>query len=135
MADPAIVADALLVAAQQLSVGTPPMKFSLPDIRFVPESDANGSVVPYFEVMLFFNAPKWEGVTDGQVDQGLLQITVVVPARAGIIKPLNAASAVRAAFPKGRKIGPATVDRAPWQATPIYEASQTRVPVTISWSA
>lgn len=134
MADPAVVAGLLLARCETLSVGSPKMPVAMPDVAFSPPADGC-----YLRVDLFSNAPFWEGLTTGRVDQGLLQITVVWPKGKGVIKPRQAAAQVMAHFPKGLKLfGPATrvtVNREPWAASPILEDTETLTPITISWTA
>jgi hypothetical protein len=139
MADPADVAAALLARCASLTHGSPVMPVALPDKAFTPPKKANGDARPYFRVDLFRNAPFWEGLASGRVDQGLLQITVVWPKQQGIVKSSAAAAAVAAHFPKGlRLVGQTSVVRVtgePWAATPVLNDKTTDTPVTIPWRA
>lgn len=134
MADPAVVAGLLLARCETLNVGSPKMPVAMPDVAFSPPADGR-----YLRVDLFSNAPFWEGLTTGRVDQGLLQITIVWPKGKGIVAHRRAAAQVMAHFPKGLKLfGPATrvtVNREPWVASPILDDSETLTPITISWTA
>lgn len=134
MADPSKVAALLLARAETLSVGSPALPKAMPDVAFTPP--ANGQ---YLRVSLFTNAPAWEGLSSGRMDQGLLQITVVWPKNRGVIKPREAAQAVMAHFPKGLILMGGGVrvkiNRQPWAASPILEDTETLTPVTVSWVA
>lgn len=134
MADFAVVAGMLLTRCETLNVGTPKVPVAMPDVTFTPPADGR-----YLRVDLFSNAPFWEGLASGRIDQGLLQVTVVWPKGKGLIVQRRAAAQVMAHFPKGLKLfGPATrvtVNREPWAASPIKGDISTETPVTISWTA
>lgn len=134
MADPAVVAALLLARCETLNVGTPKMPVSMPDVAFTPPADGR-----YLRVDLFTNAPFWEGLASGRVDQGLLQVTVVWPKGKGLIVQRRAAKEVMDHFAKGLKLfGLATcvtIHREPWAASPIKGDVSTETPVTISWTA
>lgn len=134
MASPDLIADALLARCATLSIGSPALPIAYPDKPFKPAVDAPDG--KYVEVALFFNRPAWEGVASGKVDQGLLQITVVWPRNAGVIKPLEAVAEVMAHFPKALALSNGVkVSAEPYAASPIIEGSETRIPVTIPWMA
>lgn len=139
MADPAIVAELLLARCETLNVGAPKMPVAMPDVTFAPPVDSKGSPAPYLRVDLFSNAPFWEGLSSGRIDQGLLQIAVVWPKGKGLIVQRHAAKQVMDHFAKGLKLfGPATrvsINREPWAAAPIKGDVSTETPVTISWTA
>lgn len=134
MADPAEVAKAILDRCATLNYGSPKMKIAMPDVAFKPETGK-----PYFRVDLFSNAPFWQGLTSGRIDQGLLQITVVWPKGQGVIKAKQAAKAVMNHFPKGLRLyGPGvrvSVSGEPWDATPLPGDTTTETPVTIPFRA
>lgn len=134
MALAADVAKALLDRVVTLSYGSPVMKKAMPDVAFSPE---NGK--PYFRVDIFRNAPFWQGLSSGKIDQGLMQITVVWPEGVGIIKASAAADAVMAHFPKGLRLYNGTarvkVSGEPWVSAPLMDAGWTDTPVTIPWTA
>lgn len=134
MADPAVVASLLLARCAPMETEGPTLPVAMPDVSFNPPSDGR-----YLRVDLFSNAPFWEGLTSGRIDQGLLQISIVWPKGQGIIAPRRAAKAVMDHFPKGlRLFGPATrvtVNREPWAASPIMDDSETLTPITIPWTA
>ncbi|MFN3858112.1 MAG: phage tail terminator-like protein [Caulobacter sp.] len=131
MADLAAVADALLTRCSSLAVGSPALTIAWPDVAFTPPASGK-----YLEVRVFFNRPRFEGLASGVLDQGLLQVTVVWPKGAGIIQPASAAEAVKAHFPKGLTLsGGVKVVAAPYAASPLIDQSETRIPVTITWTA
>lgn len=136
MASPDAIASALLARCATLSVDSPALPVAMPEVAFTPPADEEGERLPYLEVRDFTNAPYWEGLKSGRIDQGLLQITVVWPPRQGVIKPKAAAAAVMAHFPKGLRLSSGVrVNREPWAASPLSDDSEVRVPVTISWTA
>lgn len=134
MALAADVAKALLDRAATLTHGSPVMKKAMPDLSFTPDAGK-----PYFRIDLFRNAPFWQALNTGKIDQGLMQITVVWPEGQGIIKASSAADAVMAHFPKGLRLNSGTarvkVSGEPWAAAPLLDASWTETPVTIPWTA
>lgn len=139
MADPAVIAELLLARAALMATQGPALPVAMPDVAFQPPVDGQGGTLPYLRIDLFSNAPFWEGLASGRIDQGLLQVTVVWPEGEGIVVGRRAAADVMAHFPKGlRLFGPATrvsINKEPWAASPITEESETLTPITISWTA
>lgn len=94
---------------------------------------------PYLQVDLFFNRPRWEGLSEGVLDQGLMQVTVVWPKNQGLHGALGAAEAIRAHFAPPRVLRHGgtgvKISGQPWTASPLSEPSEVRVPVTIPWTA
>jgi len=137
MADPSEIADALLARAATLTVGSPALPISMPEVAFDPAADATDG--KYVEVQFQPNRPAWEGVSSGRQDQGLLQVTVVWPADRGLIGPLQHVQDVLDHFAKDTVMisGSAKVKvyAEPWAASPLTEASELRIPVTIPWKA
>lgn len=131
MADSAVVANLLLARCATLSAILP---VAMPDVTFSPPADGK-----YLRVGYFTNAPRWQGLSDGAVDQGLLQIDVVWPKGQGVVTHRRVVAQVEAAFPKGLRLYAAevcvTVNRKPWAASPIIEANRTLTPITVSWVA
>lgn len=131
------IADALLARAATLAVGSPPLPIAYPETEFDPAIEAIDG--KYLDIRDFTNAPRWEGMTSGRQDQGLLQITVVWPSGQGVIAPKEAAAAVMAYFPKGLRLFSGStkvkVSGEPWAAAPITEDDEVRIPVTIPWTA
>lgn len=136
MADPAEIAVALLARCETLSVGSPALPVQMPDVTSSAIPPADGK---YLAVSYFTNRPAWEGLSEGRMDQGLLQVSVVWPRQQGLVKPSQAASEVMGHFPKGLNLSSGstkvTIDREPFAASPILEADKTTIPVTISWKA
>lgn len=134
MADPAVVAELILARAASLSVGSPALPIAMPDVPFTPPT--NGK---YLRVSLFSNAPAWEGLASGRMDQGLLQVSVVWPKGKGLIKAREAAAKVMEHFPKGLTLSGdgvrVKINRQPWAASPIPDDIETLTPVTIPWVA
>lgn len=134
MADPAEIAEALLARCATLSVGSPALPVSYPDVPFAPPADGK-----YLAVSYFTNRPAWEGLAAGRMDQGLLQVSVVWPRHLGVVKPSQAVAEVMAHFAKGTVLSSGntkvTIDRQPWPASPLIEADKTTIPVTIQWNA
>lgn len=134
MPDPAEIARLLLARCANLSVGSPALPVAMPDVAFTPP--VNGK---YLRISLFSNAPAWQGLTAGRLDQGLLQITVVWPKGQGVIKAREAAAVVIGHFPKGLKLVNAGVqvriNREPWAGSPILDDSASLIAVTIPWVA
>tara|TARA_R110002051_G_scaffold230715_1_gene292715 strand:+ start:3035 stop:3433 length:399 start_codon:yes stop_codon:yes gene_type:complete len=131
MADPADIASALLARVATLSVGSPALPIAYPDRPFNPPADGK-----YLEASVFFNRPAWEGLTTGRMDQGLLQVTVVWPKGQGIPGPMRHAADVMAHFPKALTLtNGVKVSAQPYAASPILDGADTRIPITISWTA
>ena len=133
MADPAEIASSLLARCATLEVGSPALPIAYPEPASTFEPPADGK---YLEVSLFYNRPAWEGLSSGRMDQGLLQITVVWPKNMGLPGPLRHAAEVIDHFPKGQALADGVrVSGQPYAASPLIDASDVRVPVTIPWIA
>lgn len=127
------VAAALLERCSTLSVGSPALQVAYPEPTEVFTPPSSGQ---YLRVDLFLNAPLWQGLADGRLDQGILQIMVVWPKNRGLIDPLAAAEAVRSHFPKGQRLASGVkISRDPVIASPIPESNRVLIPVTIPWVA
>ena len=103
-------------------------------ISFTPPTDGR-----YLRVDLFRNAPFWEGLASGRMDQGLLQVTLIWPKHKGLIVQARAINQVMDHFPKGLTLhGSGTrvkINREPWAASPLMGDVSTETPITISWTA
>jgi hypothetical protein len=114
----------------------PQMPVALPEQapQFVPPADGK-----YLDVTFFPNVPRWEGITNGIMEQGLLQVMVVWPRALGIVAPGRKAELVKAHFPKSLVLLSGTtrvsISREPVAAQPLVEPDKVSVPVTISWTA
>lgn len=131
------VYDALMIKAGTLAIGSPPLPIDVPepDVVFTPPADGK-----YLSVTEFPNRPRWEGLSSGVLDQGLLQITVVWPKNAGLYAPKVVAGQVIAHFAKGTVMVSTggvkvRIVNEPWTASPLTEGSELRLPVTIPWQA
>lgn len=131
MADVDAIATALLARVATLSVGSPALPIAYPEIAFTPPADGK-----WLEVAIFYNQPKWQGLTSGRMDQGLLQVTVVWPKNLGVPAPLRHAQDVIDHFPKGLTLtGNVRVQGQPYASSPFVDAADVRVPITIPWAA
>lgn len=134
MSKAAEIPDALLTHLGTLEYGSPPLTIAMPDVAFNPSS-----VTSYFEAGYFRNAPVWEGLASGVLDQGLLVVSVVWPKGEGVIAMNEAAQAVVDHFPKGLTLKSGStgvkINREPVIASPLPEGDKTIVAVTISWTA
>lgn len=131
MADPDVIAAALLARCATLAVGSPALPIAYPDVTFTPPASGK-----YLAVSLFFNRPAWEGLKSGRLDQGILQVAVVWPKNQGVVKPMQAAKAVMAHFPKALELaGGVKISAQPYAVSPLLDDSETRIPITIPWTA
>lgn len=135
----AAVADimlALFARVETLDTGSPSLPIAFPEAgsTFKPPGDGK-----YIEVSFFSNRPAWEGLAEGRLDQGLLQLTVVWPKNKGLIAPGRIADAIVEHFPLALPMRQASanvrVTGQPWASSPLIELSEVRVPVTIPWTA
>lgn len=129
------IADALLARAETMAIGTPPYEIAMPGVAFTPVAD-----VPYLEVGFFTSPPLAEGLSAGVIDQGRLVVGVCWPKKIpGVVKPLEAAEAVKAHFPKGLQLKSGTtnvrVHKEPYAGAPITLPDRIVVPVTVPWTA
>lgn len=136
MAKYADIVLALLTRVSTLSTGSPTLPVAYPE-------DAGGFTPPtsgkYLDVAFFANRPRWEGLGDGRIDQGILQVTVVWPKSAGLIAPGQIADLIIAHFAAGTTMQSGTanvkVSGQPYAASPLSEATELRIPVSIPWVA
>lgn len=110
-----------------------------PEVTFEPEAGDDGQMKPFLRVDLFTNRPAWEGVAAGRLDQGILQLTVVWPAGAGIVQPTIIAGQILSNFPKAMRLSAndvrVKITAEPWIASPITESDRASYPITITWAA
>lgn len=134
MANPVVVATLIMDRCEEMQTEGPILPVAFPDRSFVPPADDR-----YLRCNLFENAPAWEGLSSGRMDQGLLQVDVVWPRGRGPIEIRQAVLDVMAHFPKGLTLFGASTrvrfHREPWFAAPIPEADVTVVPITVPWMA
>lgn len=130
------IPDALLAHVDTLEVLSPPLPIAQPDVGFDPATDADAEG-RYLEVGYFRNAPRWEGLSAGVVDQGLLVISVVWPKGQGVIGANEAAQAVADHFPKDLTLKSGStgvkINKEPVIGSPLPMGDKTIVAVTISW--
>lgn len=129
-----IYADLTVKAAAVATALSLPAAFT--DDNFEPPIDGNGMILPYLRFDFFNNAPFWEGIRQGRLDQGLSQVTLVVSRPHDRLAAYNYIDAIIAAYPKASVLpGDAKVkiQAMPWVASPIVEVDRTSYPVTVSW--
>lgn len=128
---------ALMARLTTLEVGSPALPIAYPDVTFDPATQATSG--KYLEAGFFRNAPAWEGLSEGVLDQGLLVVSVVYPKGSGVIQINAAAQAVADHFPKGLQLRSGAtgvkITREPVIASPLTEGDKTIVAVTIPWTA
>lgn len=129
--------DALLTRFGTLSIGSPALALSMPDIDFDPAVNAPDG--KYVEAKPFNNLPLWEGLSAGIIRQGLFVVGVVWPKGEGVIAPTLVAEQVAVHFPRGMKLRSGTtvvsIKLEPLVGSPLIEPDKTTVPITISWTA
>ena len=128
--------------------GTLKVALAAPNVAFTPPIAASdgpgvkkGDRLPYLVVTYMPNTADvfgYEG--DSDVDyQGMLQVSVFWPARAGIVKPLQVAAQIVTAFKPGTKIDAnglrIRVDQQPTVAPALTESDLVQIPVTVRWRA
>lgn len=132
MASSADVVQALLTRAENLPVG---VTVVLPEGTEAPEAPSAGHV----EVLFFSNQPLWSAVDTGKIDQGFLQVTVVWPRGDGLIRAHQTVDIVKDYFPKGLVLNEGSarvkISSDPWNAAPISDEHELRIPITIPWTA
>ena len=127
---------ALLTRVSTLSTGSPTLPVAYPEDAggFTPPTDGK-----YLDVAVFSNRPRFEGLNTGRVDQGILQVAVVWPKAKGLIQASQVADLIIAHFASGTvmRSGSANVKVSgqPYAASPISEATELRIPVSIPWTA
>lgn len=135
MSKASAIPDALLTHLGTLEIGSPALPIAMPDVEFNPASAPNG----YLEAGYFRNAPAWEGLAEGVLDQGLLVVSVVWPKGHGVVRMNEVAQQVADHFPKGLQLRSGStgvkINREPVIASPLTEGDKTIVAVTVSWVA
>lgn len=134
MSKAADIPDALLTRLGTLAVGSPALPIAMPDVGFDPSSSE-----AFLEARYFRNAPLWEGLAGGVVDQGLLVVSVMWPKGQGVIAMNEAAQKIADHFPKGLTLKSGStgvkLNKEPVIASPLTEGDKTIVAVSISWTA
>lgn len=133
--------DAVVALAQSLKVA-----LASPNVAFTPpiavadgQGFKKGDRLPYLVASYMPNTADVFGYEyDSDVDyQGMLQVSVFWPARAGIVKPLQVAAQIVAAFKPGTKIDASglriRIDQQPTVAPALTESDLVQIPVTVRW--
>ena len=108
---------------------------AIDDATFTPPY-ADGDLPPFLRFDFFNNAPFWQGITDGRVDQGLLQVNVIVPHGFDRAVAYGYTDQIIALYPKADRLPGdrmVKVQSESWVASPIVEPDRTTYPVTVSW--
>lgn len=131
----AAIYEALVWFVSQIVID-PVLKRSEPNVAFTPVVKT-----PYLSVSVMPNTAELDGLPfDSDVTHmGLLQVSVFWPANTGLVKPMQVASQIVAAFPPGLWIerNGITVrfDQQPRVAGSIQESDWVSIPVTMRWRA
>lgn len=123
------IAVALFARAELLAEATG-LPVAFPEVSFQPPAEGG-----YLRVRFFPNAPAWQGLASGRVDQGILQVTVVWPRNEGVVRPLAVAGQVKAHFPKDLSLSGVIVTAEPFASALIPDEAEALVPVSILWKA
>lgn len=119
---------AFMQAIQAANLGYP---IAWPGVNFTPP--ATGI---WLEVSLFENDPLQPGLAnDAPIsERGILQVTACNRPGTGFVTLASAASAVIAAFPKGKRIeGSVKVNRTPYRMGDITDDDKLMIPVRIEY--
>lgn len=109
---------------------------ALGDDSFEPPIDGNGMMLPYLRFDFMNNAPFWEGIRSGRLDQGMMQITLTMPRPHLVSDAYELVDDILALYPKAGILpgdGRVKVQSAPWVASPIVEGDRTYYPITVPW--
>lgn len=110
---------------------------TIEDLNFTPPY-VDGDPQPYLRFDLFMNDLFWQGISDGRIDQGLMQVNLIVPAGYDRATAFGQADEIIEAYPKASILPGARlvkIQSQPWLASPITEDAWTMYPVTVSWTA
>lgn len=127
---------AALQAKAEAVAASMSLAITLDDDSFEPPMDGNSMMLPYLRADLQPNAPFWQGMSSGRVDQGLMTIMLTMPRPHVQTTAWGYIDAIIAAYPKGVHIsGYASlkVQSAPYDSQPLTEGDRTYYPVTVSW--
>jgi hypothetical protein len=114
------------------------LPLAVDDYTFETPIDGSGLIQPYLRADMFNNAPFWEGIGTGRLDQGLMTLSLVTS------RPHDKAAAraiidsIIAAYPKASFLagnGRVKIQRQPWLGSAIPEPDRTGYPITIEWVA
>lgn len=108
---------------------------AIDDESFTPPF-VDGNLPPFLRFDFFNNAPFWQGISDGRVDQGLLQVNVIVSYGFDRATAYGYVDQIIALYPNAARLSavrPLKVQGQSWVASPIPEADRTTYPITVSW--
>lgn len=133
---PAEIIDALFTRATLMETSGPNLPVNVQEGAKPFSVPANGQ---YLKVSIFPNVPKWQGISDGVMKQGLFQVMVVWPKSQGIVPPANKVGAVMEHFPKGLLLYSGNtvvkISGEPWESGPLPMDDEMAIPVTIPYTA
>lgn len=127
---------ALLDHAALLASEGPSLPVSLPEQPggFTPPEDGK-----YIDVMFFPNGTKWAALSEGEMCQGILGVTLVWPTNRGLVAPMTAADQIADHFPENLSlregVAKVTFPRRPDAMQPLIEDNKVSVPVNVFWEA
>lgn len=110
---------------------------AIDDASFTPPY-VDGDLSPFLRFDFFNNAPFWQGIREGRLDQGLLQVNLVVPYGFDRATAFGYVDQIIALYPKADRLpGERTVkvQGEAWVASAIPEPDRTTYPVTVPWVA
>lgn len=109
---------------------TPSLPVAYPAVNFTPPSEG-----AWLDVKWFPNQPNNYGIGGElcQMEQGVAQITVIMPIGGGYVAADELARSVVDFFPKGTSLGGVTIYRQPWAMAALTDSTWLRVPVSILW--
>jgi hypothetical protein len=108
---------------------------AIDDASFTPPY-VDGDLPPFLRFDFFNNAPFWRGLREERLDQGLLQVNLVVPNGYDRASAYAYVDQIIALYPNADRLPGAVVVKVQgqsWVASPIVEADRTTYPVTVSW--
>lgn len=108
---------------------------AIDDATFTPPF-VDGDLPPFLRFDFFNNAPFWQGITEGAVDQGLLQVNLIVSHGFDRETAFGYVDQIIALYPKAERLPGERVVKVQsktWVASAIPEPDRTTYPVTVSW--
>ena len=105
-----------------------------PDVPFDDPDDG-----AHLRLALFFNGAAYEGLGSGDIKQGQLLVSVIMPKGQGLPRSAGIAGAVGTHFHKGLSLFGhglrVRVSAEPQIAAPVLSDAETLTPITIPWRA
>lgn len=131
---------ALMAHARLMSSTGPMITVAEPEpaTPFEPPVNEYGEAAPYILVDALPNRPRWEGVGEGRIEQGVFPMLLVWPKHSGGDQAAyEIGGKVRHHFAKlTRLTSGATkimLDRETWIAGPLRDEAESRFPITAYW--